>query len=136
MTRRVHHVVYCLKPEHLDSAVELWSEILGVEFTEHTANPSLRVFYSPDAGLELISPVPGAPDVPPRIAEFVEQYGEGIHTLVFEVPDIEGAEQRAVARGLSVENRLSFPTLDETDLSEVHGMRLTLAHIQSAPDGA
>ena len=133
MARQVHHVVYCLRPENLDHAVALWSDVLGVQFTEHTGNRALRVFYSPDAGLELISPVPGSDAVPPRIAAFLAERGEGVYTLVFEVPAIGEAERRAEANGLAVENRLSFPTLDESDLTEAHGMRLTLAETHPGP---
>lgn len=133
MTRRIHHIVYCLRPENLDHAVALWSDVLGVEFTEHTGNSALRVFYSPDAGLELISPVPGSDAVPPRIAAFLAERGEGAYTVAFEVPAIAEAERSAVANGLAVENRLSFPTLDEADLTEVHGMRLTLAETHPEP---
>ena len=70
MTRRVHHAVYCLQPEHLEHAVSVWSQVLGVEFTEYAGNPGLRVFYAADAGLELIAPVPDSGQVPPRIAAF------------------------------------------------------------------
>jgi hypothetical protein len=121
--------VYCLAPEHLDEAVSLWSEVLGVTFAEHTANPGLRVFYAPEAGLELIAPVPGSDQVPPRIAAFAERYGEGLYTLVFEVPSIEPAATVAERRGVAVDHRLSFPVIDEADLPEVHGMRLTLAEV-------
>jgi hypothetical protein len=133
MTRRVHHAVYCLQPEHLEHAVSVWSEVLGVEFSEYAGNPGLRVFYAPDAGLELIAPVPDSGQVPPRIAAFAAGQGEGLYTLVFEVPGIDEASSAASARGIAVDNELRYPTIDEADLPELYGMRMTLAEVHQAP---
>jgi len=129
VTKRVHHAVYCLAPEHLDDAVGLWSEVLGVHFDEYAGNPGLRVFYAPDAGLELIAPVPESGQVPPRIAAFADEHGEGLYTLVFEVPGIDDAASAADGRGIGVDHWLRFPAIDEADLPEVYGMRMTLAEV-------
>jgi len=128
VARRIHHAVYCFAPDHLDEARSFWQDGLGVALSEVTANPALRIFHSPEAGIELIAPVPGVPGLHPRIAAFVESGREGLYTLVFEVDDLDGAEAGATAHGTTVERRLSFPAGDHLDLSEQYGMRVTLAH--------
>jgi len=126
--RRVHHAVYCFKPENLDAAVAFWRDGLGVVLTEVTANPALRIFHSLDAGIELIAPVPGVDGLAPRIAAFVDAGREGLYTLVFEVPDLDEAVAGATAHATTVERVLSFPAGEHRDLSELFGMRVTLTH--------
>lgn len=126
MARRVHHAVYCFKPENLDAAVAFWQEGLGVTLSEVTANPALRIYHSPEAGIELIAPVPGVDGLAPRIAAFADAGREGLYTLVFEVPDLDEAEAGAAAHGVAVERVLSFPAGEHRDLSELFGMRVTV----------
>ena len=102
--------------------------------TEVVANPALRIFHSPEAGIELIAPVPGVAGLHPRIAAFADAGHEGLYTLVFEVPEIDEAVAGATAHGTVVERELSFPAGEHRDLAELHGMRVTLAsHHLPAP---
>ena len=54
---RVHHVSWCLEPENMDAAKEMWEQQLGVELIDFVLEvDGLRVLLAWDAGVELISP--------------------------------------------------------------------------------
>ena len=54
---RVHHVSWCLEPENMDAAKEMWEQRLGVELIDFVLEADgLRVLLAWDAGVELISP--------------------------------------------------------------------------------
>ena len=63
---RVHHVSWCLEPENMDAAKEMWEQRLGVELIDFVLEADgLRVLLAWDAGVELISPH-GGPGRPAR----------------------------------------------------------------------
>ena len=130
---RAHHAVYCLQPEHLEHAVSVWSQVLGVEFTEYAGNPGLRVFYAADAGLELIAPVPDSARCPRASPPSPPGRVRGSIPSSSRCRASTRRRPAASARGMGVDNQLSFPTIDEADLPELYGMRMTLAEVHQAP---
>ena len=81
------HVVYCVQPENLDSATNLWSNALEVEFDRLDLHDgALRISFSLAHGVEIVAP---APNGPAKFHQFLEEHGEGVYTVVYVVADIE-----------------------------------------------
>jgi hypothetical protein len=145
---RVHHVSWCLKPENMDAAKEMWEQRLGVELIDFVLEADgLRVLLAWDAGVELISPH-GAPGPAGTLARtHLDKHGEGVYAAVLLTDDFESAEagMKAVGSRLvhpeeAVIEGVPLPTGvnkgdDQVDgapgfeltgglFDEVHGMRL------------
>ncbi|MDG4665711.1 hypothetical protein [Mycobacterium sp. 236(2023)] len=89
----------------------------------------VRVQLDWDRGVELISPIPGSTaSVAASVNEFLDAHGDGIYTVVLQVPEVAAAEQVAQRYGSAVRFRQGFSGdgsyLDEIDLS-VLGLPLT-----------
>ncbi len=128
MTRRIHHAVYLFPADELPAAKAFWEEALGVPMEEVTFNPNLSIFHAPEAGIELVAPVPGAEAVPAGMIRFLERGGAGLFTLVFEVDDLDQSLAGVDAKGVEVKRRLDFEAATQVELDEHHGMRVTLRY--------
>ena len=97
----VHRVVIAVKD--LDKGMDFFSRLLGATFHEATAEDvvtlGIRVAFSWDAGIELVSPMP---DRESFVTEILEQRGEGLINVVFEVDDVEKARKEAESLGLGI----------------------------------
>ncbi len=133
MTRRlpsVHHVVFCLHPDHLDSAADYWRD-LGFDFADFLLDDvGLRVLLDWDGGVELIAPVDGAGPEADRYRAHLRDRGEGVYSVCIRVPDVEAPRTAAARHGAEPEfeqgRRGDGYRLEEVQLAPVHGMAVTL----------
>lgn len=97
----VNRVVIAVKD--LEKGMDFFSKLLGATFHEATAEDvvrlGIRVAFSWDAGIELVSPMP---DRESFVTEILEQRGEGLINVVFAVDDVEKAREAAEALGLGI----------------------------------
>jgi 4-hydroxyphenylpyruvate dioxygenase-like putative hemolysin len=129
-TPSLHHVVFAIAPERHDAAAEMFT---GLGFTlapAELAELGLRINLDWEHGIELISPIPGATSaVAVSVAEFLDTNGDGIYTVVLQVPDASAAEAVTERHGAAIRFRQKLEGdgthLEEIDLS-VLGLPLTL----------
>jgi catechol 2,3-dioxygenase-like lactoylglutathione lyase family enzyme len=94
---RIDHVVMMVREENLEACVERLSAVLGVTFEYFTFEPQgLRGAISLESGLEVITPLAEDSVLGRQLAE----WGEGLHSITFGVPDIEQARERAESNGM------------------------------------
>lgn len=129
-TPSLHHVVFAIAPEHHDSVAEMFT---GLGFTlapAELAELGLRISLDWEHGIELISPLPGATAaVAASVAEFLDTKGDGIYTVVLQVPDASAAEAVTERYDADIRFRQKLEGdgthLEEIDLS-VFGLPLTM----------
>ncbi len=90
----------------------------------------LRISLDWDHGIELISPIPGSTaPVSASVSAFLDTKGDGIYTVVVQVPEASAAEAVADRYGASIRFRQKLEGegthLEEIDLS-VFDLPLTL----------
>lgn len=96
----VNRVVIAVKD--LDKAVEIYSKLLGGTFHDMSAGADsygVRAFINWDAGVELLSPLPGRNSY---IEQIINKRGEGLVGVVFCVDDADEAHARAKGLGIGV----------------------------------
>lgn len=129
---RLHHVVFAVAPERHDTVAQLFTE-LGFSFNEVTLDElGLRVLLDWDRGIELISPNPeSTAAVAASVNEFLTSHGDGVYTVVVQVPGASEAADIAERYGSITRFRQGFEDransgnyLEEVDLS-VCGLPLT-----------
>ncbi len=95
----INRIVIAVKD--LQKGIDLYSELLGATFhmASGTGEPmGIDVAISWDAGIELIAPLPGK-DI--FLGQLIEQNGEGIQSVVFEVDDADEALDAAKKAGMN-----------------------------------
>jgi 4-hydroxyphenylpyruvate dioxygenase-like putative hemolysin len=129
---RLHHVVFAVARERHDDVGELFTK-LGFSFDEITLDElGLRVLLDWNRGIELISPNPGSTaEVAISVTEFLATHGDGVFTVVVQVPKASEAEDIAKRYGSTTRFRQGLEDLEasgnyleEIDLS-VFGLPLT-----------
>ncbi|MCT7657515.1 VOC family protein [Mycobacterium deserti] len=126
---RLHHVVFAVARERQAAVAQMFTE-LGFRFdSTDLADLGVTVYLDWDGGLELISPIPGSTaEVARSVTEFLDRSGDGIYTVVLQVPDASAAESLTERYGSATRFRQSFSGegsyLDEVELS-VFGLPLT-----------
>ncbi len=126
---KLHHVVFCVHHRNQERAANLWRG-LGLTFAD-IALPDLgiRVLIDWDAGIELVSPVPGSGETAAAFTTFLENRGEGIYSVVMAVEEVDGAVAVADRYGAEVEYRQHRQhgslSIDEAMLAPVYGMPIT-----------
>jgi hypothetical protein len=126
---KLHHVVFCVRHDNQERAADLWRG-LGLTFAE-IALPDLgiRVLIDWEAGIELVSPVPGSGEPAAAFTTFLETRGEGVYSVVMDVEEVAGPEAVAVRYGAQVDYRQNRDhgslIIDEVMLAPVHGMPIT-----------
>lgn len=103
---RVDHFVWVVRAENIKAYVEQFSALFDVEFEfrdgpKNDGSP-VQTYVAWDAGLELIAPFP-SPDARPvadhpvasALTKHLEEHGEGAFGVVFRVPNLEKAIERA-----------------------------------------
>lgn len=127
---RLHHVVFAVARERHDAVGQLFTE-LGFSFEEVVLDElGLRVLLDWNRGIELISPNPGSEAaVAVSVTEFLASHGDGVFTVVVQVPAASEAEDITMRYGSTTRFRQGFEGdgnyLEEIDLS-VFGLPLTL----------
>jgi methylmalonyl-CoA/ethylmalonyl-CoA epimerase len=126
---RLHHVVFAVAREKQETMGQLFKE-LGFSFDQIDLDElGVRVLLDWGRGIELISPNPGSDAaVAASVTKFLAEHGEGIYSVVVQVPEASGAEDIAKRYGSIARFRQSFEGegnyLEEIDLS-VMGLPLT-----------
>lgn len=100
----------------LEAGMEFYSAMLSSEFSETTTEMGrsfgVRVAMNFEAGVELVSPLPGAEKS--AVRDHLEANGEGVTGVVFAVPDVEASRAAVEALGWKPYFDLDF-TQDEID---------------------
>lgn len=127
---KVHHVVYCLRPENQERAAEFWRD-LGLRFDEvPLAAEGIRVLLDWAAGVELVSPTEPEGTETARFRRFLDDHGEGVYSVVVRTDAVDGPAATAARHGAEVRYRQHRETgdvvVDEVDLTPVAGMSVTL----------
>ncbi|HEX9835068.1 MAG TPA: hypothetical protein VGA66_18640 [Mycobacterium sp.] len=127
---RLHHVVFAVAPERHETAAQMFTDLGFV--LQPTELTELGVTVSLDwaRGIELISPIPGSTaDVAASVQAFLDTNGDGIYTVVLQVPGACDAESVAERYGAVIRFRQKLEGdgthLEEIDLS-VLNLPLTL----------
>jgi len=105
---------------------ELGFALAPAELTEL----GLRINLDWDRGMEIISPLPGSTaQVAASVSEFLDAKGDGVYTVVLQVPEAAAAEAVADRYGATIRFRQKLEGdgthLEEIDLS-VFDLPLTL----------
>jgi methylmalonyl-CoA/ethylmalonyl-CoA epimerase len=119
---RLHHVVFAVSRERHEAVGQLFTE-LGFSFEEISLDElGIRVLLDWNRGIELISPNPGSTaEVAASVTEFLDSHGNGVFTVVVQVPGASQAEDIAKRYGSTTRFRQGFEGegnyLEEIDLS-------------------
>ena len=127
---RLHHVVFAVSPERHATLAQMFIELGFRLQPAELPDLGVRVSLDWDRGIELISPIPGATaDVARSVQAFLDKGGDGIYTVVLQVPDAADAEAVAERYGSAIRFRQKLEGdgthLEEIDLS-VLALPLTL----------
>ncbi len=100
MIKRVTHIGIAVRSAQETS--RLYEKILGLKQEKEFELPALKLTFIPvgESSLELVEPL--APDVP--AARFLEEKGEGLHHIAFEVEDIAAEVERLQSLGIKLLN--------------------------------
>ncbi|CDO89139.1 hypothetical protein AWC29_11710 [Mycobacterium triplex] len=126
---RLHHVVFAVARERHETVGQLFTE-LGFTFETIALDElGIRVLLDWNRGIELISPNPeSTAEVAVSVTEFLASRGDGVFTVVVQVPGASAAEDIAKRYGSITRFRQGFEGegnyLEEIDLS-VLGLPLT-----------
>lgn len=129
-TPRLHHVVFAVSPERHETVAQMFTDLgFGLQPAELT-ELGVSVSLDWDRGIELISPIPGATAaVAASVQAFLDNNGDGIYTVVLQVPGAADAEAVAGRYGAAIRFRQKLEGdgthLEEIDLS-VLALPLTL----------
>ncbi|BBY82670.1 hypothetical protein H7I53_21615 [Mycolicibacterium pulveris] len=127
---RLHHVVFAVAAERQADVARMFTE-LGFAFNPaELTELGVTVQLDWEGGLELISPIPGSTaSVALSVNDFLASHGDGVYTVVLQVPDPAAAEAVTDRYGAVTRFRQHFSGegsyLDEIDLS-VFNLPITL----------
>lgn len=127
---RLHHVVFAVTPEHHERVAQMFTDLGFRLRAAELAELGVTVSLDWDRGIELISPTAGATaEVAASVQAFLDSNGDGIFTVVLQVPGASEAEAVAERYGSTIRFRQKLEGdgthLEEIDLS-VLGLPLTL----------
>ena len=125
----LHHVVYCVEPDHQDAAADVW-RALGFEFIEVLLDDvSLRVLLDWTRGIEIVSPTTDDP-AECEARSFLNEQGEGVYSVVVRTEAISAAAERMRSGGVEPTYSQSRSgdgySLEEVQFVPVFGMPITL----------
>lgn len=114
----------------LNHGKAFYSQLLGATF--HSMNDAdaekfgIRVAAAWDAGIELVSPIPGREST---ASQFLEKHGEGLMGVVFEVDDVDAAKAAAEQLGVRATYALEYDkqTIDKIPPGPVSKVRGVLS---------
>lgn len=130
MTPSLHHVVFAVSPDRHEAVAQMFTDLGFLLQPAELTELGVRVSLDWDRGVELISPAPGATAaVAASVQAFLDNKGDGIYTVVLQVPGASDAEAVAERYGSTIRFRQRLEGdgthLEEIDLS-VLGLPLTL----------
>ena len=126
----LHHVVFAVADERHDTIAQMFSDLGFSLGPAELAELGVRISLDWTHGIEIISPLPEATaDVARSVQQFLDGNGDGIYTVVLQVPEAAAAENVAERYGAAIRFRQKLEGdgthLEEIDLS-VLGLPLTL----------
>jgi hypothetical protein len=127
---KLHHVVFCVRPENQERAADVW-RALGLTFVEiPLAEEGLHVLLDWEAGIEIISPTEAGGSESARFRAFLDEHGEGVCSVVVKTNEVAGPIAALAEHGANVRYQQHREdgdmVLDEADLTPVFGMPVTL----------
>ena len=121
MIKKIDHIAIVVR--NIEKALQTYEGALGLEPTDVKEMPedAVKVAFLPvgESELELVEPLTAEGGV----AKFLENRGEGIHHICFEVDDIKAVLQDLVAKGVRL--------IDEQPRQGARG-RVAFLHPKSA----
>jgi 4-hydroxyphenylpyruvate dioxygenase-like putative hemolysin len=128
-SQRLHHVTFAVALERLDEATKLFTELGFTLNAGELPDAGLHIRLDWQRGIELISPIAGSTAaVAARVNEFLSTNGDGVYTVVLQVPGASEAESVAERYGSSTRYRFDISGdgtyCNEVELS-VLGLPLT-----------
>ena|SRR5271157_3825967 len=114
--KRIAHLGIVVRD--LDAALELFTGALPLDLVHTEDYQGMKVGFIPvgDSSIELLQDVSGSSGV----KKFLENNGEGIHHIAFEVDDIEQAVAELREKGIKL--------IDEKPRAGAHGMSVAFMH--------
>ena len=114
--KRIAHLGIVVKD--LNAALELFTGALPLDLVHTEDYQGMKVGFIPvgDSSIELLQDVSGSSGV----KKFLENNGEGIHHIAFEVDDIEQAVVELREKGVKL--------IDEKPRAGAHGMTVAFMH--------
>jgi len=127
---QLHHVVFAVAPDRHEAVAAMFSDLGFTLQPAELTDLGLRIALDWDRGIELISPLPGSTaSVAASVNAFLDAKGDGIYTVVLQVPGAAAAESVTERYGASIRFRQKLEGdgrhLEEIDLT-VLGLPLTL----------
>jgi 4-hydroxyphenylpyruvate dioxygenase-like putative hemolysin len=127
---RLHHVTFAVALERLETVTQFFTELGFVLEPAELTEPGLHIRLDWQRGIELISPIAGSSgSLAASVNEFLDRHGDGIYTVVIQVPGASAAESVAERYGATTRYRFHLEGggthVDENELS-VFGIPLTL----------
>ncbi len=100
MIKKVDHIAIAVK--NLDEGLKAYEDLLGIKssHTEEIPDQGIKaaLIVLGDLEIELIEPI--RPDT--GVAKFLENKGEGIHHICFEVDDVDKELESLAAKGVQL----------------------------------
>ncbi len=127
--QRLHHVTFAMALERLDEAAQFFNELGFTLQPAELPDAGLHIRLDWERGIELISPIPGSTAaVSASVNEFLNTKGDGVYTVVLQVPAASAAESVAERYGSNTRYRFDISGdgtyVNEIELS-VLGLPLT-----------
>lgn len=114
--KRIAHLGVVVKD--LDDALKFFTDSLPLEMTHTEDYQGMKIGFIPvgDSSVELLQDVSGSS----AIKKYLDNKGEGIHHIAFEVEDIHAAVQELKDKGVRL--------IDEVPREGAHGMSIAFIH--------
>ncbi len=114
--KRIAHLGIVVK--NLDAALDLFTGALPLDLVHTEDYQGMKIGFIPvgDSSIELLQDVSGSSS----IKKFLDNNGEGIHHVAFEVDDIEQAVAELREKGVRL--------IDEKPRPGAHGMHVAFMH--------
>jgi len=106
--KRIALVVFVVRSVNLEKYAEAATRLFGARFermhgpTVPGADDQIDVFLDYDCGIELIAPLGADSANAADLTKFLDQHGEGIFALVYQVDDLDRSLASAKAEGYPV----------------------------------
>ena len=118
MIKKIDHLGIAVRS--IEEASKIYERVLGLkcERTEDVSSQKVRIsFYSVgDTHIELLEP--SSDDSP--IAKFIEQNGEGVHHIAYQVDDMAFSLKKAKGEGCRLINELPFQVAGVKKVAFLH----------------
>ena len=121
-TNRIDHFVWVVRSENLERYVKLFSELFDTTFEEFAGDAGAHIFISWETGYEFASPVGDGPGGH-GLRSHLEANGEGPFAIVFRVPDMDIASERAARLGWPISAGIMGNDESDQKWTAVHRVR-------------